>query len=140
MEFPRFLIVVSALGALAGTSVAQPITVRDGADLAVTVKAPVRRVASLVSSSIDIMIVLGAADRIVARTRYDTSSVVAHAADIGGGIDPSVEVIVASRPDLFIAWKGQATAPVVSRMRALGVPIRATYVEGTIFVPAPQIN
>ena len=83
MEFPRFLIVVSALGAFAGTSVAQPITVRDGADLAVTVGAPVRRVASLVSSSVDIMIALGAAGRIVARTRYDTSSVVARAADVG---------------------------------------------------------
>jgi iron complex transport system substrate-binding protein len=123
MEFPRFLIIAGALCALPATSVAQPVTVRDGAGLAVTVPAPVRRVAALVSSSVDIIVALGAAERIVARTRYDTSSAVARAADVGGGIDPSVEVLVASRPDLFVAWKGQTTAPVVNRMRALGVPI-----------------
>ncbi len=108
--------------------VAQPITVRDGTGQVVTVKAPARRVASLMSSAVDIIVALGAADRIAARTRYDTSSAVARAADVGGGVDPSVEVLLAARPDLFIAWQGQATAPVVSRMRALGVPV---YLLGT---------
>lgn len=108
---------------LATSAIAQPITVRDGAGLTVTVKAPVRRVASLIGSTVDIIIGLGAADRVAARTRYDTSSAVRRAADMGGGLDPSVEVLISARPDLFIAWNGQAAAPVVSRMRALGVPV-----------------
>lgn len=102
---------------------AQAVTVRDGAGTPVTLKAPAKRVASLLSSAVDIMITLGAADRLVARTRYDSSNVVAHAANVGGGIDPSVEVLVASRPDLLIAWKGSATSAAVTRMRALGVPV-----------------
>lgn len=102
---------------------AQPVTVRDGAGTPVTLKAPARRVASLLSSAVDIMITLGAADRLVARTRYDTSNVVAKAANVGGGIDPSLEVLVASRPDLLVAWKGSATSAAVTRLRALGVPV-----------------
>ncbi len=114
-----------ALACLLGvTSVAaQSITVRDGAGLPVTMRAPAKRVGSLVSSAIDIMVSLGAADRVTARTRYDTASVVSHATNLGGGMDPSIETLIASRPDLFIAWRGQATAAVVNRMRSLGVPV-----------------
>lgn len=114
---------LSWLPLLATSVVAQPISVRDGAGLTVTVKAPVRRVASLIGSTVDIIIALGAADRIAARTRYDTASAVRRAADMGGGLDPSVEVLISARPDLFIAWNGQAASPVVSRMRSLGVPV-----------------
>ena len=112
-----------AVPLLASPVVAQPITVRDGAGLSVTLKAPARRVASLIGSTVDIMIALGAADRVAARTRYDTATAVRRAADMGGGIDPSVEVLISARPDLFIAWNGQSATPVVSRMRALGVPV-----------------
>ena len=102
---------------------AQPITVRDGAGLPVTIKAPARRVASLMGSAVDIIVALGAADRIAARTRYDTASAVAKATSLGGGLDPSIETLLSARPDLFIAWSGQRNAAVVSRMRELGVPV-----------------
>ena len=117
---------------LASPVVAQPITVRDGAGLAVTLKAPARRVASLIGSTVDIMIALGAADRVAARTRYDTATAVRRAADMGGGIDPSVEVLISARPDLFIAWNGQSATPVVSRMRALGVPVYLVDTKDTL--------
>lgn len=123
MEFPRFSVVAALLVGVAGRMDAQQTTVRDGAGLPVSVPAPARRVASLMSSATEIIISLGAADRVVARTRYDTSGAVARAANMGGGIDPSVEVLLSARPDLFIAWKGQATTAVVNRMRALGVPV-----------------
>lgn len=123
MEFPRFSVVAALLVGVAGRMDAQQATVRDGAGLPVSVPAPARRVASLMSSATEIIISLGAADRVVARTRYDTSGAVARAANMGGGIDPSVEVLLSARPDLFIAWKGQATTAVVNRMRALGVPV-----------------
>jgi iron complex transport system substrate-binding protein len=102
---------------------AQSITVQDGAGQTVTVKGPARRIASLMSSAIDIVVALGEAPRIAARTRYDTASTVAKAVDVGGGIDPSVETLIAARPDLFIAWKGQAGSAVVNRMRAMGIPV-----------------
>ena len=121
-----------AVPLLASPVVAQPITVRDGAGLAVTLKAPARRVASLIGSTVDIMIALGAADRVAARTRYDTATAVRRAADMGGGIDPSVEVLISARPDLFIAWNGQSATPVVSRMRALGVPVYLVDTKDTL--------
>ena len=121
-----------AVPMLASPIVAQPITVRDGAGLAVTLKAPARRVASLIGSTVDIMIALGAADRVAARTRYDTATAVRRAADMGGGIDPSVEVLISARPDLFIAWNGQSATPVVSRMRALGVPVYLVDTKDTL--------
>lgn len=123
MEFPRFSVVALLLVSVAGRMDAQKVTVRDGAGLPVSVSAPVRRVASLMSSATEIIISLGAADRVVARTRYDTAGAIARAANMGGGIDPSVEVLLSARPDLFIAWKGQATTAVVNRMRGLGVPV-----------------
>lgn len=123
MEFLRILATGVSTLSFAGSLLAQPITVRDGAGLTVTMKAPAHRVAALLSSAVDIIVTLGAADRIAARTRYDTTVAVARAVDVGGGIDPSVEALVASRPDLFVVWKGQAGSTVVSRMRALGVPV-----------------
>ncbi len=123
MEFTRFLKALVPSLLLAATAAAQPITVRDGAGLPVTLRTPALRVASLMSSTVDIIVALGAADRVAARTRYDTASAVARAINVGGGLDPSVETLLASRPDLFIVWKGQATSPVVHRMRAAGVPV-----------------
>jgi len=119
----RSIMTCLALMLLATSMQAQAITVRDGAGLPVTMKAPARRVASLMGSAVDIIITLGAADRIAARTRYDTASAVAKATNLGGGLDPSIETLLSTRPDLFIAWSGQRNAAVVSRMRDLGVPI-----------------
>ena len=123
MEFTRLLTAFVPALLLATTLSAQAITVRDGAGLPVAERAPAMRIASLISSGIDIVVALGAADRVVARTRYDTASAVAKAVNVGGGLDPSVETLLSSRPDLFLAWKGQATSAVVNRMRAVGVPV-----------------
>lgn len=123
MERLRFLSGLAAALLLTLPVIAQPISVRDGAGQTVTIAAPARRVAALIASSVDIIVALGAADRVAARTRYDTSSAVARAIDVGGGLDPSIETLLSARPDLFIAWNGQATAPVVTRMRSLGVPV-----------------
>ncbi len=123
MEFTRLLRVFVPALLLATTLSAQTITLRDGAGLPVTVRAPAMRIASLISSGIDIVVALGAADRVVARTRYDTASAVAKAVNVGGGLDPSVETLLSSRPELFLAWNGQATSAVVNRMRAAGVPV-----------------
>lgn len=123
MERLQFLSCVAATVFGTLTLAAQTITVRDGTGQIVTIAAPARRVATLVSSSIDILVALGAADRVAARTRYDTATAVAKAINVGGGVDPSIEMLLSARPDLFIAWNGQRNAAVVNRMRAVGVPV-----------------
>jgi ABC-type Fe3+-hydroxamate transport system substrate-binding protein len=119
----RGIVAMSATMLLGGALGAQAATVRDGAGLTVTVKAPAKRVASLMGSAIDIIAALGAADRVAARTRYDTASAVAKAINVGGGVDPSIETLLSARPDLFVAWNGQRNAAVVNRMRTAGVPV-----------------
>ena len=119
----RSIVAMIATVLLGGALGAQAATVRDGAGLTVTVKAPAKRVASLMGSTIDIIVALGAADRVAARTRYDTASAVAKAVNVGGGVDPSIETLLSARPDLFVAWNGQRNAAVVNRMRATGVPV-----------------
>jgi ABC-type Fe3+-hydroxamate transport system substrate-binding protein len=119
----RSIVALTATMLLVVPSQAQRVSVRDGAGLTVTVQAPARRVASLMGSAIDIIVALGAADRVAARTRYDTATAVAKAINVGGGVDPSIETLLSARPDLFIAWNGQRNAAVVTRMRDLGVPV-----------------
>lgn len=123
MERLQFLSCVAATVFGTLTLAAQTITVRDGTGQMVTIAAPARRVATLVSSSIDIIVALGAADRVAARTRYDTATAVAKAINVGGGVDPSIEMLLSARPDLFIAWNGQRNTAVVNRMREVGVPV-----------------
>jgi iron complex transport system substrate-binding protein len=107
----------------AGARAQTPITVRDGTGTTVNLRAPARRIASTVSSAIDFLIVIGAADRVAARTRYDTATAVRRATSLGGGLDPNIESLLATRPDLLIAWRGQSNAPFVTRARSIGVPV-----------------
>lgn len=122
---PALRAVVALTGLMAATLLpAQaPIRVRDGSGAVITLAAPARRIASTVSSGVDFLIVLGVADRVVARTRYDTATAVRGAVELGGGLDPSIEALLAARPDLLLAWRGQATAPFVARARSVGVPV-----------------
>ncbi len=95
----------------------------DGSGREVTLAAPARRVVSLIPSATDILVALGAVDRIVGRTNYDIDSVVAHVPSVGGGLDPSVEAIAGLRPDLVVMWHGSATERVAEQIAASGVPV-----------------
>jgi iron complex transport system substrate-binding protein len=89
-----------------------------------------RRVVSLAPSVTDTMVALGLADRLVGVTRFDTAPEVARVARVGGFVDPSVEAVVALRPDLVV-WltDGSALAP-VRRIAELGIPVMAVPIIG----------
>jgi iron complex transport system substrate-binding protein len=89
-----------------------------------------RRVVSLAPSITDTVVALGLADRLVGVTRFDTAPEVARVPRIGGFLDPSVEAVVALRPDLVI-WltDGSALAP-VKRIAELGIPVLAVPIIG----------
>ncbi len=88
-----------------------------------TVAEPARRVASLIPSATDWLVAMGAADRLVARTDYDRSPLLADVPSVGGGLAPSIEWLAAHRPDLVIAWADGPSRSTVGRLEALGIPV-----------------
>lgn len=83
---------------------AWPDTLADATGRQVVLLAPPRRIVSLVPAATQVIRALGAADRLVARTEYDTAADLRHLPSVGGGLGPSIELLVAAEPDLVIRF------------------------------------
>jgi iron complex transport system substrate-binding protein len=135
-QLPPFLI----LATLVAGSACQPdsparapataaIALTDNTGHGVELARPANRVISLVPARTDLILALGAADRLVARTVFDDDARLAALPSIGDALSPSVEWLAAQRPDLVIAWPDAGSRSVVSRLAALGVPTYTSRVE-----------
>ena len=82
-----------------------------------------RRVISLVPSVTDLIVVLGADQYLVGRTRYDTAPELAMLPSIGGTADPSIEAIVALEPDLVLTWRDSTAPGAAERLRSIGIAV-----------------
>ncbi len=83
---------------------------------------PRSRIVSLVPAATEILIALGASDRIVARTRYDEQPELASLPSVGGGTDPHIELLAELAPDLVILWPAAgAGVSLRDRLAAVGV-------------------
>jgi iron complex transport system substrate-binding protein len=118
----------------ASGDVAAPIDVVDDAGDTLALPSPARRIVSLVPSVTGTIVALGAADRLIARTRYDLDPALAALPSLGGGLDPSIEGIVALRPDLVIAWNARDDRVLVPRLRAAGIPVYVAEIQDTTAV------
>ncbi|MGQ0701743.1 MAG: ABC transporter substrate-binding protein [Gemmatimonadales bacterium] len=99
-------------------------TVTDDAGVSVSVPGTVERIVSLIPATTELVFALGAGDRLVGRTRYcDFPPEAARVPDLGNGIDPSVEAVVAARPDLVLLYRSSANTPAAERLRALRLPV-----------------
>lgn len=105
------------------------ISVADDAGRTVTLTRPAGRVLCLIPSLTQVIVALGAEDRLVARTRWDVEPRLAGLPVVDNALVPSVEWIVARRPDLVIAWPDQPGRAVVSRLTDVGIPVYAAAVE-----------
>lgn len=105
------------------------ITVVDDAGRTVRLAAPAARLVSLVPSVTEGIVALGAADRLVARTDYDTDPALAGLPSVGRGLTPNLEWLAARRPELVIAWPDARSRSVVERLAAVGVPVYGARVE-----------
>jgi iron complex transport system substrate-binding protein len=114
----RVLLMVIAIACGTG---AQAITVTD--DMGVTVKltqAP-RRIVSLLPSLTETVCALGQCQRLVGVDRYSNfPQAVKKLPQVGGGMDPNIEAIVALRPDVVLAAPSSRSAV---RLVALGIPV-----------------
>ena len=111
-----------------------PVQVVDDAGHTLVLHSPARRIVSLVPSVTGTIVSLGASDRLIARTRYDLDPALAALPSLGGGLDPSIEGIVALRPDLVIAWNARDDRVLVPRLRDAGIPVYVAEIQDTTAV------
>ncbi len=103
----------------------------DDAGRSVRLPRPARRVVSLLPAGTETFLAIGALDRLVGRTRYDVDPRTAGLPSVGGGLDPSLEALLALRPDLVVAFETASTSKVRTRLEALGVPVFAIQAQDT---------
>lgn len=102
---------------------AGPISVVDDAGDTVSLGSPARRVVSLIPATTELIFALGADSVLVGRTSYCDYPAAAKAVrDLGDGIKPNIEAVIARKPDLVILYNSGQNAGVASRLRELGVP------------------
>ncbi len=102
---------------------ARPVTVTDDLGNQVAVSRDVRRIVSLAPSSTELLFALGFGDRLVGRTRWcDYPAEAAAVPSVGDGLNPNLEAVAATRPDLVVMYATTANAPAVEQLRRLGIP------------------
>lgn len=93
----------------------------------VRVPQPVLRIVSLAPSLTETMYALGLQDRLVGDTDYcDFPPDAQKKPKVGGAINPSLEKIVALRPDLVLVTKSLNRLETVNALAGLGIPSYAT--------------
>jgi cobalamin transport system substrate-binding protein len=93
----------------------------------VSVAQPVRRIVSLAPSLTETVYALGLQDRLVGDTDYcDYPPDAQKKTKVGGGINPSLEVIASLHPDLVLVTKGFNLPETVHSLDELGIPSYAT--------------
>lgn len=107
------------------------IVLEDDAGRVVRLAAPARRVVSLVPSVTETIVALGQAERLVARTDYDHGPAVDSLPNLGGGLDPSPEALVALDPDLVVGWSSARDDRLRALLETAGIPLYAAAIEDT---------
>lgn len=82
---------------------------------------PAQRIVSLLPALTEAVCVLGACSRLVGVDRYSNwPTQVRQLPQVGGGLDPNIEAIVALKPDLVLT---AASSPAAKRLAALGLNV-----------------
>jgi ABC-type Fe3+-hydroxamate transport system substrate-binding protein len=97
-------------------------TAVDDAGDTLVLAAPARRVVSLIPAATELLFGIGAGPLVVGRTQYCDFPAAARAVpNLGDGIKPSIEAVVAQRPDLVVLYNSGQNAAVAGRLRDLGI-------------------
>lgn len=115
----------------AASSASPPIAVVDDAGDTLRLSSPARRIVSLAPNATETLVAIGARPQLVGRSDYDTGLGVDSVASVGGALDPSLERLVALRPDLVIGWHSAGANPVRDRLRELGIAFLAVRTTDT---------
>lgn len=94
----------------------------DDAGNRVSLAAPPARVVSLIPATTELVFALGAGDRLVGRTSWcDYPAAAAAVPDLGNGIGPNIEAVVAAKPDLVLLYKSGANRAAAEQLRGFGI-------------------
>jgi ABC-type Fe3+-hydroxamate transport system substrate-binding protein len=119
--------IIAGIGALgASLAFSDPVSSRPVSNGTAGDTPRARRIVSLIPAATEILFAIGAGDRLVGRTRWGIHPPTARGVpDVGDGIRPALELIVAQNPDLVILVSGADNAGVADRLRALRIPTLA---------------
>ena len=96
----------------------------------VTLSTVPRRIVSLNPTTTELLYAIGAGGRLVGRTTYDRIPVeVSRVPDLGPGLRPNVEAVLAARPDLVILYASRDNRDAARRLRAAHVPTASYRVD-----------
>ncbi|MBO9647453.1 MAG: ABC transporter substrate-binding protein [Variovorax sp.] len=113
-------LLAACLAAFAAT-LAHALVVTDERGVAVDLPRPPQRIVTVLPSLTESVCTLGACDRIVGVDRYSNWPASVRALpQVGGGIDPNVEAIVALKPDVVLLAR---SSRVTDRLEALGLKV-----------------
>ncbi|WP_291929379.1 helical backbone metal receptor [Limnohabitans sp.] len=109
------------IGLLLCSALAQAVTVRDDRQQDIVIAKPPERIVSLLPSLTETVCALGQCHKLVGLDRYSNwPESVRQLPRMGGGLDPSIESVVALRPDLVLM---ATSARGAERFQALGLTV-----------------
>jgi iron complex transport system substrate-binding protein len=118
------LVGVAACSRGASKPPAGPRSVRDGLGRELRLPVRIERVVSLAPSSTEILFALGAGSQIVGVDRYSNHPAAARTLpQVGADMDPSLERIVALRPDVVFTATSANTQTTTENLERLGIPV-----------------
>jgi iron complex transport system substrate-binding protein len=110
-----------AVGALSVTGAAQAFQVIDDRGVTVTFAQPPQRIVSLLPSLTETVCELGQCQRLVGVDRYSDYPLSVRALpQVGGGLDPNIEAIVALKPDVVLMATSSRAG---ERLQSLGIKV-----------------
>ncbi len=119
---------LAASGGAAGCGPAAPmpgsIRIVDDAGDTVALARPARRVVSLIPASTELLFALGAGAQVVGRTTWCDYPVEALAVpNLGDGLQPNLEAVLAATPDLVVLYHSTQNAAAAGQLRAHGIAV-----------------
>jgi iron complex transport system substrate-binding protein len=86
------------------------------------VRGEAQRIVSLNPATTEMLFAIGAGGRVIGRTTWDSYPDAAlRVPDMGPGLRPNLEVVVAAKPDLVILYASADNRPAADRLRSLGI-------------------
>lgn len=108
---------------LCATAQAAGLQITDDRGITIRLKAPPQRIVTLLPSLAETVCALGQCQRLVGVDRYTNwPADIAHLPRLGGGLDPSVEAVLALRPDVVLLAQ---SARVIAQLEGLGLKVVA---------------
>jgi iron complex transport system substrate-binding protein len=116
--------VIGLVLTLSGPGAAAGLSYVDMLGREVVLATPPARIVSLVPSVTELVFALGAEDRLVGVTDYcDFPPAARRKPRVGGMLAPSLETIVALRPDVVVATDSGNRQEISDQLRRLGIPV-----------------